>query len=77
MKILIASDKFKGSLSATQVCDAIVNGMKINNDNNDTFEYEYILNTGISEVKGGVKVLKDLGYPIDMINITGEYLSKV
>ena len=25
MKILIASDKFKGSLSATQVCDAIVN----------------------------------------------------
>ena len=35
MKILIASDKFKGSLSATQVCDAIVNGIKINNDKHE------------------------------------------
>ena len=30
MKILIAPDKFKGSLSATQVCDAITKGIKIN-----------------------------------------------
>ena len=29
------SDKFKGSLSATQVCDAIVNGIKINNDKHE------------------------------------------
>ena len=35
MKILIAPDKFKGSLSATQVCDAIVNGIKINNDKHE------------------------------------------
>ena len=31
MKILIAPDKFKGSLSATQVCVAIAKGIKINN----------------------------------------------
>ena len=30
MKILIAPDKFKGSLSASQVCDAITKGIKIN-----------------------------------------------
>ena len=35
MKILIAPDKFKGSLSANQVCDAIVNGIKINNDKHE------------------------------------------
>ena len=31
MKILIAPDKFKGSLSAAQVCVAIAKGIKINN----------------------------------------------
>jgi hypothetical protein len=50
--------------------------MKINDNNDDTFEYEYILNPGVSNVKGGVKVLKDLGYPTDMINNAGLYLSK-
>jgi len=45
-------------------------------DENEVFEYDYILNQGISEVKGGVKVLKDLGYPSDMINNTDHYLSK-
>ncbi len=35
MKILIATDKFKGSLSATQVCSAIEKGIKINNDKHE------------------------------------------
>ena len=35
MKILIAADKFKGSLSATQVCSAIAKGIKINNDKHE------------------------------------------
>ncbi len=35
MKILIAPDKFKGSLSATQVCSAIAKGIKINNDKHE------------------------------------------
>ena len=30
MKILIAPDKFKGSLSASQVCDAIKKGINTN-----------------------------------------------
>ena len=35
MKILIAPDKFKGSLSATQVCDAITKGIKIDESNHE------------------------------------------
>ena len=50
--------------------------MKVNNKE-DLFEYSYILRPGISEVKGGVKVLKDLGYPTDMINTTDKYLTQV
>jgi len=41
-----------------------------------SFIYSYLLKQGISEVKGGIKVLRDLGYPIDMINNTREYLDK-
>jgi len=44
---------------------------------NETFQYSYLLKSGISEVKGGVKVLQDLGYPTDMIDNTGKYLSKI
>ena len=44
---------------------------------NETFQYSYLLKSGISEVKGGVKVLQDLGYPTDMIDNTDKYLSKI
>jgi len=36
----------------------------------DDFEYTYKLINGISQVKGGVKVLKDLEYPVEIINNT-------
>jgi hypothetical protein len=29
----------------------------------DNFEYTYLLEEGISKVKGGIKVLKDMNYP--------------
>ena len=35
MKILIAPDKFKGSLSAQEVCEAIGRGIKKNNPSAD------------------------------------------
>jgi DNA mismatch repair ATPase MutS len=35
-------------------------------DNND-FQYTYLLKKGISEVKGGIKVLVDMNYPKEMI----------
>ena len=37
-------------------------------DNNYTFNYTYKLTKGISQIKGGFKVLKDLDYPEDMLN---------
>jgi DNA mismatch repair ATPase MutS len=33
----------------------------------DTFDYTYLLNKGISEVRGGIKVLHDMQYPKEII----------
>ena len=41
--------------------------MNINILGNREFEYLYKLGDGISEIKGGVKVLKDLKYPVSII----------
>ncbi len=37
--------------------------MKTNSNENNTFSYTYQLVKGISEIKGGIKVLKELNYP--------------
>ena len=56
--------------------------MDINNkhmeilEDNENFEYTYLLKNGISEIKGGVKVLKDLGYPEELIKNTDKFLSQ-
>lgn len=34
----------------------------------DNFEYSYLLEKGISTVKGGVKVLIDMDYPVEILN---------
>jgi DNA mismatch repair ATPase MutS len=34
---------------------------------NDTFEYTYKLIDGISKIKGGLKVLKDMNYPKEIL----------
>lgn len=47
--------------------DGIINlNMEISQHNND-FKYTYRVISGISNVKGGIKVLKDLGYPKEII----------
>lgn len=48
--------------------------MKINN-NGDTFVYTYKLDKGISNIKGGVKVLKDLEYPDEIIVSTNNIIN--
>jgi DNA mismatch repair ATPase MutS len=35
---------------------------------NETLKYKYYLKEGISEVKGGIKVLYDMEYPTEIIN---------
>jgi hypothetical protein len=43
--------------------------METNNDiSNNDFSYTYNLKKGISNIKGGIKVLKDMDYPIEITN---------
>ena len=44
--------------------------MKIITDVNNDFKYTYKLQHGISHIKGGIKVLKDLDYPKEIIERT-------
>ena len=36
---------------------------------NDTFEYTYELVQGISKIKGGIKVLHDMKYPKEILDL--------
>ena len=50
--------------------------MKIENTDGD-FKYTYKMEKGISDVKGGIKVLKDLDYPAEIIKLTSETLNEL
>jgi DNA mismatch repair ATPase MutS len=39
----------------------------------DNFEYTYLLQQGISKIKGGIKVLKDMNYPQEILNNTTNF----
>ena len=43
--------------------------MEIDNSG-DEFKYTYRISRGISEIKGGIKVLKELNYPKSIIELT-------
>ena len=58
--------------------ERIVNlNMEINQDNNNDFTYTYKIISGISNVKGGLKVLRDLGYPKDIIDMADDVLNNL
>ena len=42
--------------------------MVVNVNKDGSFEYTYKIKKGISKMKGGVRVLKDLNYPDHIIN---------
>ena len=48
--------------------------MKVNKDNFGDFKFTYKLINKISNIKGGIKVLKDLNYPTKIINTTKEII---
>ena len=48
--------------------------MKIDSSNNQ-IKYTYLLDKGISKIKGGIKVLDDLNYPDEIIKNTKEILN--
>ncbi len=51
--------------------------MKINKKINGEFEYTYKLVSGISNVKGGIKVLNDLEYPSEIIRNTNKLIEQL
>ena len=58
--------------------DSIVNlNMEIINDHNNNFKYTYKVVSGISNVKGGIKVLKDLDFPQEIINSAISVIDKL
>ena len=69
----------------TDLCKRLENktiknySMEINNQSSDkkNFKYTYKMIDGISEVKGGNKVLKDLDYPDDIINNMNDVLENI
>ena len=50
--------------------------MKIETTGGD-FKYTYKMAKGISDIKGGIKVLKDLDYPASIIQMTSETLKEL
>ncbi len=60
------------SLEREELCENFK--MEVNILKNKDFSYTYRLLNGISEIKGGVKVLKDLEYPKEIISNTEIYL---
>lgn len=42
--------------------------MKIIDEADGTFKYTYVLESGISRIKGGLKVLSDMNYPTEILN---------
>jgi DNA mismatch repair ATPase MutS len=60
----------------TELCEKLNNNdqienlhMKVIKTEND-FNYTYFLEKGISTVRGGIKVLTDMNYPIEIIENT-------
>ena len=51
--------------------------MKINTKENGEFLYTYKLDSGISDVKGGIKVLNDLEYPTEIIENTNNLIGQL
>ena len=39
---------------------------------NDNFEYTYQLDEGISKIKGGLKVLHDMKYPKEILDLANK-----
>jgi hypothetical protein len=60
----------------TKLCKKLSKNKMITNYNmktikaNDTFEYTYLLEKGISKIKGGLKVLYDMNYPQEILDNT-------
>jgi DNA mismatch repair ATPase MutS len=78
MKYLIKNETVSCILTThyMKLCKKLEKNKNIKNYNmktvkkNDTFEYTYLLQEGISSVRGGLKVLQDMNYPKEILDNT-------
>jgi hypothetical protein len=63
--------------AGTSVAGTSVAGTNEQNSDEYTFEYTYKLQKGISDIKGGIKVLKDLDYPKEIIENTSRIIKEL
>ena len=62
------------------LCKRIADNKKIDNcymktkQINNTIVYQYKLQKGISDIKGGITVLENLGYPLEIIDMTKKFI---
>jgi hypothetical protein len=76
MEFIIKNDNVTCLLTThyTKLCKKLAKNKKIENYNmktvkkNDNFEYTYLIDKGISNVKGGIKVLSDMNYPKEILD---------
>ena len=80
MEFIVKNDNITCLLTThyTKLCKKLAKNKKIENYNmktlkkNDNFEYTYIIEKGISNVKGGLKVLSDMDYPKEILDKTNK-----
>jgi DNA mismatch repair ATPase MutS len=66
-----------------EVCDSLSSHKRIRNvhmhttDKNECLQYHYSMQRGISKVRGGLQVLKDLEYPEEIITMATSYSKSV
>ena len=80
MEFIVKNDNITCLLTThyTKLCKKLAKNKKIENYNmktlkkNDNFEYTYIIEKGISNVKGGLKVLSDMDYPKEILDNTNK-----
>jgi hypothetical protein len=76
MEFIIKNDNVTCLLTThyTKLCKKLAKNKKIENYNmktlkkNDNFEYTYLIDKGISNIKGGIKVLSDMNYPKEILD---------
>jgi hypothetical protein len=78
MNYIVKNDNITCLLTThyVKLCKKLAKNKKIKNYNmkslikNDNFEYTYLIERGISKIKGGLKVLKDMNYPQEILDNT-------
>ena len=65
-------------LDLCSLLDAVLqnNNMGVEKLDNISFNYTYKLNPGISSIKGGLKVLYDLEYPEEILNLSNKIIQQ-